>query len=159
MQIFKKIPPRLPVVFASYAPPFYFVTFCARNRSPILANERVHECFRRYVEEGRRFNVAVGRYVIMPDHIHLFVRIPANLSLSRWVKGLKRSISGMAAPDEITNGASSLWQPGFFDHLIRNSESYDQKWNYTAENPVRASLVERREDWPFQGEIVRIDRA
>ena len=35
-------------------------------------------------------------------------------------------------------------QCGFFDHLIRNTESYAQKWDY-----VR--------DWPFQGEIVEIE--
>jgi REP-associated tyrosine transposase len=26
-----------------------------------------------------------------------------------------------------------LWQPGFFDHLLRNDESYSQKWEYVRE--------------------------
>jgi len=51
-----------------------------------------------------------------------------------------------------------LWQRGFFHHVIRNTESYAQKWEYVRENPVRAGLVERAEQWPFQGEIVLIDR-
>jgi len=46
-----------------------------------------------------------------------------------------------------------------FDHLIRSTESYVQKWDYVRENPVRAGLVSRREDWPFQGEIVEIGHA
>jgi len=45
----------------------------------------------------------------------------------------------------------SPWRRGFFDRLIRNSESYVQKWEYVRENPVRAGLVSRSEDWPFQG--------
>jgi len=69
------------------------------------------------------------------------------------VNGLKRAIS-------VALGASKkrpLWQPGFFDHVLRNDESYSQKWDY--ENPVRAELVIRADEWPYQGELVVIDRA
>ncbi|MGI9172622.1 MAG: transposase [Chthoniobacterales bacterium] len=51
-----------------------------------------------------------------------------------------------------------IWQRGFFDHLLRNSESYSQKWNYVEQNPVRAGLVENAEDWPYAGQIAYIDR-
>jgi REP element-mobilizing transposase RayT len=54
--------------------------------------------------------------------------------------------------------SQALWQRGF-DHLIRKTESYAQKWDYVRENPVRAGLVNRHEDWPFQGGIVEIDHA
>ncbi|HEY4270535.1 MAG TPA: hypothetical protein VGM65_00875 [Candidatus Udaeobacter sp.] len=46
-----------------------------------------------------------------------------------------------------------------FDHLLRNDESYTQKWEYVRENPVRAGLVPLAADWPYQGEFVFIDRA
>ena len=101
------------------------------------------------------FNVALGRYVIMPDHLHFFIRGDQNFVLGDWVKGLKRAMSE-AFPKEQPR---SLWQPGFFDHLMRNDESYAQKWEYVRENPVRAGLVKVTEDWPYQGEIVSIDRA
>jgi putative transposase len=52
-----------------------------------------------------------------------------------------------------------FWQEGFFDHVLRSDESYSQKWNYVRENPVRAGLVKSVEEWPYQGEIVYIDRA
>jgi hypothetical protein len=48
--------------------------------------------------------------------------------------------------------ASTLAE-GFFDHLIRSSESYAEKWEYVRENPVRAGLVTSADDWPWQGEI------
>jgi len=51
-----------------------------------------------------------------------------------------------------------LWQRGFFDHLVRSSESYAEKWEYVRENPVRGGWAGRSEDWPYQGEIVVIDR-
>ena len=37
--------------------------------------------------------------------------------------------------------AGGIWQEEFFDHVLRSSESYSQKWNYVKENPVRAGLV------------------
>jgi REP element-mobilizing transposase RayT len=101
------------------------------------------------------YNVAVGRYVIIPDHLHLFVRGDRTFSLDKWVKGLKHVIL-QTFPDERDG---SFWQPGFFDHLLRNDESYAQKWEYVRQNPVRAGLVESAEGWPYQGEIVYIDRA
>ena len=37
-----------------------------------------------------KFNVALGRYVIMPDHVHLFVRGDQDLILSSWIGGLEK---------------------------------------------------------------------
>ena len=39
-----------------------------------------------------KFDVALGRYVIMPDHVHLLVRGGRNFTLSSWIGGLKRAI-------------------------------------------------------------------
>jgi REP element-mobilizing transposase RayT len=46
-----------------------------------------------------------------------------------------------------------VWQRHFWDRQLRKSESYDQKWQYVIENPVRAGLVTKPEDWPYQGEL------
>jgi hypothetical protein len=48
---------------------------------------------------------------------------------------------------------SPHWEKDFFDHVMRSEESYEQKWLYVRENPVRAGLVKRWEDWSYQGEI------
>ena len=52
-----------------------------------------------------------------------------------------------------TAATTPLWQREFFDHMLRSSESYSEKWNYVFENPVRARLVMRADDWPYAGEI------
>ncbi len=67
-------PARLERIFQIYDPPLYFVTFCTAQRRKKLANDVVHRAFVEYAERGDGHNVAVGRYVIMPDHVHLFVR-------------------------------------------------------------------------------------
>lgn len=45
------------------------------------------------------------------------------------------------------------WQRDYWDRQLRNGESYGEKWAYVRTNPVRAGLVERPEDWLYQGEM------
>ena len=49
--------------------------------------------------------------------------------------------------------AGRLCQEEFFDHVLRSSESYSQKWDYVGEIPALAGFVKCSEEWPFQGEI------
>lgn len=102
---------------------------------------------------AQSYNIAVGRYVIMPDHLHLFVCSDHKFTLTEWIKGLKRGITNALR----SKSTPSQWQPGFFDHPLRNDDSYAQKWTYVRENPVCAGLV-ALPDWPYQGEIAYIDR-
>jgi putative transposase len=141
-------------VFDSYATPLFFVTACTLYRQPFPSMKTATDAFTSYATRAQSFNIAVGRYVIMPDHVHFFVCGDRAFTLSEWMKGLKRGMSNAS----VATGNRLKWQPGFFDHLLRNDESYGQKWNYVRENPVRAGLVKTPDDWPYQGEIVYIDR-
>jgi putative transposase len=100
---------------------------------------------------GQERGIAVGRYVIMPDHVHLFVSGSQDFLLTQWVRLLKRNLS------KVILSPQPHWQKGFFDHLIRHRESYSEKWEYVRQNPVRAGLVARYEDWRWQGEFIRIE--
>ena len=144
-------PPRLHHVFQRYEPPLYFVTFNTHKRGRLLANVLVHTEWVRFAQEGLRRGIGLGRYVIMPDHVHLFVRGNLDFSLRQWVRILKRVLS------KAISSAPPHWQQGFFDHLIRHSESYAEKWEYVRQNPVRAGLVKDPDEWPWQGEIVRLE--
>lgn len=129
--------------------PIYFITCCIADRRPLLASQPIHNAFVQFCHEALNRNIFVGRYVLMPDHLRLFVKF-SNSIVSTWVKTLKNALSktlregGYPAPH---------WQKGFFDHILRARESYSQKWMYVAENPVRAGLVTNLADWPWQGEI------
>ena len=46
-----------------------------------------------------------------------------------------------------------LWQPEFFDHLLRSDESLREKIAYVHNNPVRAGLVKDPKDWPYKGNL------
>jgi putative transposase len=146
-------PPRLGRLFDNVRP-LYFVTFNTSKRESILARDEVHEAFCMFCTRAQEHDVAVGRYVIMPDHIHLFVALPIDgMALPRWVQSLRNVIGKKLGQLGISK---PHWQEGFFDHLLRSHESYSQKWEYVRMNPVRAKLCDRPESWPYQGEIVRI---
>jgi putative transposase len=146
-------PPRLGRLLDTVRP-FYFVTFNTYKRQNFLARPEVHETFCTFCFKAQEHNVAVGRYVIMPDHVHLFAAFPTDkVALPAWVQSLRTVIGkrllrlGIQKPH---------WQEGFFDHLLRSHESYSQKWEYVRMNPVRAQLSKTPKNWPYQGEIVRI---
>src|SRR5437764_14928709 len=112
------------------------------QRRKLLANGQVHSRLIEFAKLGEQRGIALGRYVIMPDHIHLFVRGGIDFVLIQWARMLKRSLSkAISAP-------LPHWQKGFFDHLIRHSESYSEKWKYVRQNPVRAGLVNYPDEWP-----------
>jgi REP element-mobilizing transposase RayT len=152
---FGRRPPRLGRIFS--AGPLYFVTFCTHERQPFLAKEHVHSAFVFFATRAENnFNVAVGRYVIMPDHVHLFVRGDHNFRLGPWIGALKQALAKAAM---LSRAKGQIWKEGFFDHILRSDESYSQKWNYVRQNPLRAGLVKTAADWPYQGEIIYINRA
>jgi REP element-mobilizing transposase RayT len=74
--------------------PFYFITFNTYKRQNFLTRSEVHETFRIFCSNAQEHDVAVGRYVIMPDHVHLFAAFPINgIALPNWVQSL-RSVMG-----------------------------------------------------------------
>ncbi len=137
--------------------PLYFLTGCVDERKPVLACDLVAELLvDAWTAAPDVYGWAVGRYSVMPDHVHFFTtpwREDAK-SLSPFIKNWKRWTRHAIKENE---GPAFSWQPEFFDHVLRSGESYGHKWEYVRMNPVRAWLVSKPEDWPYQGEIVRID--
>lgn len=152
---YPRIPPRLDWIFPEH--PVFFVTFCTYRRRRLLANRAVHSAFETFalIASGTH-NIAVGRYVIMPDHVHLFVCGPHDFVLGRWIGALKQALAKALVRCVEDN---QIWQRGFFDHVLRSDVSYSEKWEYVLNNPVRAGLVRSSEEWPYSGEVVFIDRA
>ena len=132
--------PRLGQVFERH--PLYFVTACTFERRELLANDAMHAAFVTFARKASERGAWIGKYVLMPDHLHLFTAIEDDRTkLSDWMKSLKNALSKALR----TNGFDAPhWQKGFFDHVLRGSGSYSQKWEYVRENPVRAGLVS---DW------------
>src|SRR6266498_751532 len=106
---FRQRPPRLGRIFATS--PIYFVTFCTHERQRFLAKDEVHTAFVLFAKRAEsHFNVAVGRYVIMPDHVHLFVRGDCNFRLGPWIGALKQALAKAA---RLPRERAQIWEEGF----------------------------------------------
>jgi REP-associated tyrosine transposase len=135
--------------------PVYFVTACTAKRRSLLANELVHEAFKAFSESASKHGAWVGAYVLMPDHLHFFVAADDQLiSPSAWVKSLKGTLSSRLRAAGVRPPS---WQKGFFDHVLRSSDSYSAKWHYVRQNPVRAGLVRQWDQWSYAGEIFDLE--
>ena len=144
---------RLPLITVPNA--IYFVTTCCQGRRAILNNPEAVAILREEWESAHeRHGWLVGRYVVMPDHVHFFcVALSGDVkrSLGQFVGLWKQWTSKRLSRAMLLHGP--IWQAGFFDHVLRSRESYAEKWAYVRENPVRANLVEAWMDWPWQGGI------
>ena len=72
--------------------------------------------------------------------------------MALWKSYTSRKIKALGQPRS-PPAATTLWQRGFFDHILRSNESYSEKWNYVRDNPIRAGLVSNADEWNYAGEI------
>lgn len=81
--------------------------------------------------------ITVDHFVIMPNHIHLLLQIHTDAdgrsmiapTISTVVRLMKGTVSKQAG--------FSVWQKGFYDHVIRNDNDYRDIWNYIEGNPSK----------------------
>ena len=134
-------PPRIPVWLPLEKEVAYFVTICVQGRQPVLANQETLIALQNAVHDIKRWRLIAA--MVMPDHIHLLAApLDRDAPVGEFTTLLKRAMRRKLA-------AKWNWQAGCFDHLLRSDESAQQKWEYMRENPVRAGLVPRPQDWPY----------
>jgi putative transposase len=128
-------------------PTIVFDTICTKNRAPWLAHAAVHCLLCEVWRDATAW--LVGRYIIMPDHIHLFAAATEASTVTHdpWVTYWKSQFT------KRHRVPGQRWQTDHWDTRIRSAATYEEKWEYVRYNPVRAGLVVRPEDWPFQGVI------
>ena len=126
-------------------------TLCVKNRNKILDDSLVHDVLKDIWEQSaERNHWFVGRYVIMPDHLHFFACPGTNaMQMSKWMQ-LFKSMSSRRI-NRLLNLQGPIWQRDYFDRFMRSSREFQDKWIYVKDNPLRLGLVENADDWPYQG--------
>ncbi len=95
--------------------------------------------------EKKRF--AVHEFVIMPNHVHLLLTPAPENSLEKAIQFIKGGFSFRASRE--MNIGGEIWHKGFNEHRVKDAFDYEQHVRYMRENPVRAGLATRAEDFPF----------
>jgi REP element-mobilizing transposase RayT len=121
----------------------YFLTLCSAGRGAGLHEvdvaSRIWSEVDAMVTDG---SWAMRCGVVLPDHVHLLVRLGERLSLSQCMQRLKAKTSAVLR----TRGLS--WERGYFDHHLRPDEPVLSLFLYIYLNPYRAGLVAPPEKWP-----------
>ena len=151
-------------------PGYYFVTICAAGKKHLFGEVAAGQMERTTVgviaaEEveqiGRhRENVRIEKWVVMPNHIHMIVRItgrdmtchvrpaldrfshPEKGALPMVIGAYKAAVTRRVRAAMTSHGPTALWQGRYFEHVIRNEQEYLQIVRYIDENPLKWELDE-----------------
>ncbi len=143
---------------------YYFITICTHNKKktfgdivgdgvydiPQIRLSKHGKIINKYIEKinSQYDNIGIDKYVIMPNHIHLIVKIvekfendnvlcgtsqapypTVNAIIPKFVSLLKRYCN-----HEIGN---NIFQRSYHDHIIRDENDYLKIWNYINTNPLK----------------------
>ena len=138
----------------------YFVTVCTQDRRKILcdivgdgspvpkdtgliAEEMIHQIPYKYP------TVSIEKYIIMPDHIHLLLRIdhkpgtgnpsPTLGNIIGWYKYQVTKQTNLL----FDTPGQRVFQRSYYDHVIRNQQDYNDIWEYIDNNPRKWILQKR----------------
>jgi putative transposase len=145
----RRRPAHFPTVERFNASNIVLITVCTDKRRLLLARNDVQIVLE---SSWRRADAwVVGRYVTLPDHLHLFCApaSPEAPALAVWVKYWKSLASrSWPRPQE-----QPIWQQNFWDRQLRTGEHYSARWDYVRNNPVRHGLAATADAWRWQGEL------
>jgi putative transposase len=133
------------------------INLCVKDRARVFSDKRVATAFVNVLmEHAARTAVTVYAYCVMPDHVHLVLSPSASCDLVKFVGQVKslalRSAWGLGV-------VGTFWQKSFWDHFLRVDEALPAAIAYVLENPVRARLVARWDDYEFSGSIYAASKA
>jgi putative transposase len=142
---------RLPHV--SYVGPCrYFLTLCTHNRKRHFDRDDIVDCVRmELIDMCEQHEFALPAYCFMPDHLHLLAEgLGARSDLKRFVARFKQRAGYVVGQRH----GERLWQPGYYDHILRSDEVTARVALYILENPVRAGLVRSYTEYRHSGSTI-----
>ena len=127
----------------------YFLTACTAARHPAFASPPVTEgCLWQLRQSADAHAFAIAAYCFMPDHLHVVVYATSDASdLCAFVVHYKK----LTGYEYSRRWGRRLWQPGYYDRVLRDDESTEAVARYVLENPVRAGLAKRLGEYRFSG--------
>jgi putative transposase len=141
-------PPRL-TGFAYVGCHRYFLTICTFQKiEHFRSADVVNAVLLQFLRTSNANGFAVPAYCFMPDHLHVLAE---GKSDSADLRGFVSDAKQHAAHDARRWICGRLWQPGYYDRVLREDDNSYEVARYIVLNPVRAGLVASPGDYPFLG--------
>jgi putative transposase len=120
----------------------------AASSGPVWLKEPEIAC---YAERAIRGGAELGHYVlrayvVMPNHVHALLE--PLVPLRKLMSGVK-GVSARYANARLGHTGKPFWQDESFDHWIRDAGQFARARTYIENNPVKARLCAKPEDWPW----------
>jgi len=130
-----------------HARKFFATTRTAGGKS-LFQTERMANLFidvlRSQMRSGR---MVIHDFAVMPNHVHILLTLPGEMSLEKAMQLIKGNFSFRANKELGFRG--EIWQRGFSDVRIVDELSLEQHREYIENNPVKAGLANSPEEYRF----------
>ncbi|MDZ7345719.1 MAG: transposase [candidate division KSB1 bacterium] len=115
-----------------------------------LRNERIARLVQDALKyfDGERYRLIA--WCIMPNHVHVLIEV-MDVSLSKILQSWKSYTAHEA--NKLLGRSGAFWGPDYFDRYIRDEKHFQATVKYILQNPVKARLVDRPEQWPWAGYV------
>jgi REP element-mobilizing transposase RayT len=95
--------------------------------------------------DGARYRLQA--WVVMPNHVHALLTPAAGWELGEILHSWKSYTANEC--NKLLGRSGDFWQTETFDRYVRNEKHYYNAIAYIENNPVKAGLVRKPEDWPW----------
>lgn len=121
----------------------YFVTACTRDRQPGLHHSEPAAAIRAELSAMNHDRTSEPRaWVVMPDHLHLLIRLNDKLTLGQAIGRFK------AKTRQAVLARGLAWQGNYFEHRLRPDDQVEEVLRYIYLNPYHTKLVSHSESYP-----------
>jgi REP element-mobilizing transposase RayT len=122
----------------------YFITVCTSGRKPELACTKISTVLHAAWDDMLdNCDLEILCRTIMPDHVHLLVRVGERLALGQVMGKWKTMTRTILREHGLT------WQRDFFERRLRPDDEAEPFGRYIFLNPYRDKLVSLAETWPY----------
>lgn len=97
------------------------------------------------MNEVDRQSIRLYAACLMPDHLHVLAS-PMYKPIPSWVNGFKGHV---VRTIRAQTGTRAVWQPRYYDRLVRTEAEMRDVVAYIGTNPVTAGLCSELSDWPW----------
>ena len=125
----------------------YHVSSATDERRAVFRSRGAAQVLLDAIEFQRADRVLVLAYVVMPDHFHALVAPTAPWTISKVMQSIKGYTSRVL--NDRNGERGRLWQPGFYDRVIRGESQLSDCVEYIHENPVKAGLSCEAAGYPY----------